>query len=145
MPWTRRHCRRCRWLTATASSSSRATNNGRSVLLDDDLAVHPRMRRADVIIVARLVEGDRLRLAFRQRAGVPIALLKRRRRVGEIADIGEGYRGPCLDPGTAGPIGIFDVVVADLDRVDAVRDRPRWPGDALRRGRRPQRTQLPLQ
>ena len=49
-------------------------------LLDDHLPVHPRVRRADVIVVARLVEGDRLRLPLLQYAGVPVALFESSRR-----------------------------------------------------------------
>src|SRR6516162_10376891 len=98
MRWTRRHCHRCKCRTTTALSSSRAPNNRRSELLDDDLAVHPRMRRADVIIVTRLSEGNGLRLALLQYAGVPIALPVGGCGVRDVADIGEGYGGPRFDP-----------------------------------------------
>jgi len=64
MLWTRRHCLRCRCQTETVLSSSRAPNSGLSVLLDDHLSVHPRVRRADVIVAARLIKSDRLRLAL---------------------------------------------------------------------------------
>src|SRR5215472_17928481 len=92
-------------------------------LLDDDLPIHPRMRGADVIIGAGLREGDRLRLALLQCAGIPVALLKRGCRVLDVTDIGEGDRGPSLNPSAGRAIRILDVVVADLDRIDAVRDR----------------------
>src|SRR6267378_1985528 len=97
------------------------------------------MRRADVVEAAGLREGEGLRLTLLQYAGVPAALLECRRRVRGITDIGEGHRGPCLDPGAARPIGVLDVVVADLDRVDPGRYRPGRPGKALRHRRRPQR------
>src|SRR5438309_5729911 len=63
----------------------------------------------------------------------------------DIADIGEGHRGSGLYTRTARPKRIFDIVIADLDLVDPVRDWPCGSGDFLRSGRRPQRTQLPFQ
>src|ERR1700740_2144539 len=94
-------------------------------LLDDDLPLPPRMRDADGIIGSGFREGDRLRLALLQRPGIPVALLKRGCRVLDVTDIGEGDHGPGLNPSTGGAIRILDVVVADLDRIAPVRDRPR--------------------
>src|ERR1700719_517083 len=75
------------------------------------------MRCTYVVVGAGLREGDGLRLPLLQCAGIPFALFERRCRVLDITDIGEGHRGSRLYPGAAGPIGVFDVVVADLDRV----------------------------
>ena len=57
---------------------------GEIYLLDDDLALHPRVRRAGVIIGARLREGDGLRLALVQYASVPFPLFANSRRVLDI-------------------------------------------------------------
>src|SRR5882724_5197171 len=97
-------------------------------LLDDNLPVHPRVWCTDVVLDTRLVEGDGLCLARGQNSGIPtpdLAVFKRRRRVRRVADIGEGHRGPRLDSGASRKVGILDVVVADLDRVDALSD---WSG-----------------
>src|SRR5271166_929235 len=113
--------------------------------LHDDLPVHPGMRRTDVVVDPRLHEADSLRLAFGQSAGGPLALLERRGIVRQIADIGEGHRGPGLDPRACRPVGVFHVVVADFDRVGRGRDRSDRPSNVRRRRRSPQRTQLPFQ
>src|SRR6516225_2480625 len=108
-----------------------------SSLLDDDLAVHPRVRRADVEVVARLGEGDGLRLALLQYAGVPIAFPVGGRGVRDVADIGEGYGGPRFDPSPSREIRIFDVVGADIDLVGIGDDRSGRAGNLGRRRRRP--------
>src|SRR5438876_9634800 len=113
--------------------------------LHDDLPVHPRMRRADVVVDPRLGEGDGLRQARRNDTGVPVALLPRRRAVRQVAHVREVQRAPRLDPYAARHEAVLHVVAAHLDRVDAGRDRPDGPGDGRRRGRRPQRPDLPLQ
>src|SRR5262249_43283419 len=77
--------------------------------------------------------------------GIPFALLEARWGVRDITDIGERHGGPRLDPGAGRPISILDVVVAYLDRVGPVRDRPRRAGYALRHWRRPQWAQLTLE
>src|SRR5712691_5671846 len=114
-------------------------------LLHNDLPVLPRMRQADVVVVARLRKCDGRRAALHQHAGVPLASLHRRRRVREIADVGEGHRGPRLDANASRREAVFDVARPDLDRVDARDDRSGGPGDGLGWRRRPQRTQLSLQ
>src|SRR3984957_749925 len=43
--------------------------------LDDHLTVHPWMRRADVVVNARLIEFDRLRFALGDRTCAPTALV----------------------------------------------------------------------
>src|ERR1700730_6940423 len=106
------------------------------------------MGLTDVVEAAGLREGDGLRLPFLQYTGIPFpyfALFKRCRRVRDIADVCEGHRCPRLDPSAARKIAILDIVIADLDRVDAGRDWSRRPGNAQWRGRRPQWTQLSLQ
>src|ERR1700757_2484006 len=62
-----------------------------------------------------------------------------------IAGIGEGNGGPSLDSGAPRKITIFDVVVADFDRVLAIGDGSSRSGDCRRRGRGPQRVHLPLE
>jgi hypothetical protein len=84
------------------------------------------VRCADVEVCPRLGEGDGLRFPLIERAGIPIAdfaLVERGRRVWNVSDIGEGHGCPGLDPSAGRPIGILDIVVADLDLVDPVRDR----------------------
>src|SRR6516165_6032034 len=112
-------------------------------LFDDDLPVHPRMRRADVVVAAGLGEGDGLRLALLQHAGIPVALLKRRRRVLDVTDIGEGDCGAGLHPNAGRSVGILDIVRTDIDRVDPLGDRSGRPGQGLWRRWRPQRANLP--
>src|SRR6266850_1459265 len=117
----------------------------RTRLFHDDLPVHPGMRRADIVVVPRLREGDGLRLAVRNHTGIPVALLPRRRPMRKVADVREVQRAARLDTDAAGHEAVLHVVAAHLDRVDAGRDRPDGPGDGRRRGRRPQRPDLPLQ
>src|SRR5271157_1381052 len=131
-----------RLATATGNSVVRIpTIFGRSSsLLDNDLPVHPRVRRADVEVRAGLFEGDRLRFALVQNAGIPVAdlaFIERRGRVRNVADIGEGQRRARLDPSTGRPIGIFDIVVADLDVVHPLGDRAAGSSNGRRRWRRP--------
>src|SRR5205814_1671007 len=90
--------------------------------LHDDLPVHPRMRRADVVVDARLREGDGLRLARRNDTGIPVALLPRRRAVRQVADVREVQRAPRLDPDAARHVAVFHVVATHLDRIDTGRD-----------------------
>src|SRR5207249_4554465 len=66
-------------------------------LFHNDLAVLPGVGQTDVVVVARLREGDGLRLAFDQHARVELAPIHRGRRVWEIADVGEGYGRARLD------------------------------------------------
>src|SRR6267143_1809771 len=117
----------------------------RTRLFHDDLPVHPGMRCADVVVVPRLREGDGLRLAVRNHTGIPVALLPRRRPVRQVADVREVQRAAHLDPDAGRHVAELHVVAAHLDGVDAGRDRPDGPGDGRRRGRRPQRPDLPLQ
>src|SRR5262245_28568745 len=58
---------------ATAMAASRLLRE--PSVLDDDLAIHPRVRRADVVVDARLREGDAAGRARDEHAGVPVALL----------------------------------------------------------------------
>src|SRR5580693_6610217 len=116
----------CKFLSHGARGCTRSRVAGRSLslagpdpgsLLDNDLPVHPRVRRADVEVGAGLFEGDRLRFALGQSAGIPVAdlaFVERRRRVRKVADIGEGQRRARLDPNTGRPIGIFRIVVGDF-------------------------------
>src|SRR5215472_8555686 len=90
---------------------------------DDDLPVHPRMRCADVKVVARLIEGDLLRLARVQDSSVPasdFAAFERSRSVRCVAGIAEGQRRARLDLGTTREKDIFHIVGADLDLVDVI-------------------------
>src|ERR1700730_7526294 len=117
-------------------------------LLDNDLPVHPRVWRADVIVVAWFVEGYRLRLARVQHPGIPTAdpaVFKGGCGVRRVADILKSHRGPCFHAGAPRSIGIFDVEVADFDGVDTLGNRSGRTGDGQRWGRGPQRVQLPLQ
>src|SRR6202040_3749684 len=107
-------------------------------LLDYDLPIHPRVRCADVEVCPRFGEGDGLRFPLIEWAGIPIAdfaLVERGRRVRNVPDIGEGHRCPGLDPSAGRPIGILDIVVANLDLVDPVRDRAAGPSSDRRRER----------
>ena len=142
-------------LAASSRSSARRRTAARqiphliAVLLDYDLTVHPRVRRADVIVVAGLVESDLLRLAGRQRPGVPVPdlpVVKRCRRMRRVARIGEGHSRPRLDAVALRKVTKLDIVVADFDRVDILGNRSAGRSrDRRRRWRRPQRVQLPLQ
>src|SRR5262245_21772570 len=114
-------------------------------LLHNDLAVLPGMGQTDVVEVAGLREGDGLRLALEQDSRVPLASLHRRRRVRQIADVGEGHGGPGLDADARGREAVFHVVGACSDRVGSDDDRSGRPGNGLRRRRRPQRAELTLQ
>src|SRR5215831_7918874 len=90
---------------------------------DDDLPVHPWMRCADVKVVARLIEGDLLRLARVQDSSVPasdFAAFERSRSVRRVAGIGEGQRRARFDLGTTREKDIFHIVGADLDLVDVI-------------------------
>src|SRR6266545_7686100 len=55
--------------------------------LHDDLPIHPRMRRTNVVVDTRLAEGDGLRAAFGQIARIPLALFHRRGRVVQVTDV----------------------------------------------------------
>src|SRR5438132_11521872 len=123
----------------------RAAPGTRRRSLHDDLPVHPRMRRADVVVDPRLGEGDGLRQARRSDPGIPLARLPRRGAVRQVAHVREVQRAPRRDPYAARHEAVLHVVAAHLDRVDAGSDRPDGPGDGRRRGRRPQRPDLPLQ
>lgn len=114
-------------------------------LLDDNLPVHPRVRRTDVIVAARLREGDGLRLALLQYAGIPFGRFLLRCGVGDIADIREGYACSRLDPRAPRPIPVLLVAVADLYYVGPLRDRSGRASNVRGRGRRPQWTQLSFQ
>src|SRR5262249_6145672 len=98
-------------------------------LLHNDLAVLPGMGQTDVVEVAGLGEGDRLRLALDQDTRVPLAALHRRRRVRQIADVSEGHGGPGLDPDARGGEAVLHVVRARPDRVGARDNRSGRPGD----------------
>src|SRR2546426_1137071 len=128
-----------------AMGTTRAPSVTPTGLLHDDLPVHPGMRRADVVVVPRLREGDGLRLAVRKHTGIPVALLPRRRPVRQVADVREVQRAARLDPDAGRHEAVLHVVAAHLDRVDAGRDRPDGPGDGRRWRRRPQRPELSLQ
>src|SRR5690349_14401352 len=79
-----------------ATSAARITRTARS--LDDDLPVHPRVRRTDVVVDAGLRERDRFRLALGQHARIPVATtLPRRRAVRQVADIREIQRAALRD------------------------------------------------
>src|SRR5258708_39166385 len=67
-------------------------------LLHDHLPIHPRMRRADVVVDARLAERDGLRLAFGEPAGRPLTDRHCGRIVRNVADIAERHGGAGLDP-----------------------------------------------
>src|SRR5882724_13063241 len=84
--------------------------------LYDDLPIHPRVRFTDVVVVARLIEGEGLRLAGADVARIPVEFL-RRGRVRGGTDVGPGHRRPRLDPDAARPEPIFHVVFSDLDLV----------------------------
>src|SRR5262249_61895806 len=62
---------------ATASEATAATSAPRITrtarLLDDDLPVHPGVRRTDVVVDAGLRERDRFPLALGKDAGIPVA------------------------------------------------------------------------
>src|SRR6516225_3572605 len=83
------------------------TAAGSRSLFNDDLAVHPRVGRADEIVAARLGERDRLRLALLQHASIPLGLLQLRCSVRDIANIGEGHGGAGFDLCTAWEIAVF--------------------------------------
>src|SRR5882724_8037322 len=117
----------------------------RTRLLHDDLAVHPGVRRTDVVVVSWLRESDGLRQARRNDTGIPVARLPRGRAVRQVTNVREVQRAAGLDTDAAGHEAVLHVVAAHLDRVDAGRDRPDGPGDGRRRGRRPQRPDLSLQ
>src|SRR5258708_4796334 len=138
--WRRTHKARTRPMR-----TPRARPIMRTRLFHDDLPVHPRMRCADIVVDARLREGDGLRLARRNDTGIPVALLPRRRAVRQVADVREVQRAAHLDPYAARHEAVFHVVAAHLDRIHAGEDRPDGPGDGRRRGRRPQRPELSLQ
>src|SRR5262245_30994844 len=114
-------------------------------LLHNDLAVLPGMRETDVVEVAGLRERDCLRLALEQDTSVPLAAVHRRRRVRQIADVGEGHGAAGLDSDTRRREAVLHVVRARLDRIAPRDDRPGRPGDGLRGRRRPQRAELPFQ
>src|SRR5207253_2070255 len=112
-------------------------------LFHDDLAVLPGMGQTDVEVVAGLGEGDRLRAAFDEHPRVPLTTFHRRRRVWKIADIGESHGGARLDPNARWPEAVLHVVGAHPDRVASRDDGPGGSRDGLRRGRPPQRAELP--
>src|ERR1700730_756311 len=114
--------------------------SGRS--LDDHLPIHPRMRRADVVVDARLIELDGFRLALGQRARAPAVLLQRARVVRNVADIAEAHRRAALDPGAGRRKAVLGIMGADLELIGAHGDRPGRAGNRLRRRRRPQRAEL---
>src|ERR1700730_16791882 len=103
---------------------------------------------AYVVVDARLLECDLVRLTLGQGAGVPVAyfaLVERRSGVWDIPNIGESHGRPRLDAGAGRPIAVFHIVVGDFNAVDPLGDRSARPGNRRRRWRRPQRAQLSLQ
>src|SRR5262245_32316922 len=98
------------------------------------------MRCADVEVITGLREGERLRLALLQYAGIPFADLRPLERgsgMRGITDIGEGQRRAGLDLGASREKDIFHIVGADLDLVDVISERAGRSGNLLRRGWRP--------
>src|ERR1700751_3166432 len=98
------------------------------------------MRRTDVIVGARLVESDCLRLARIQHAGVPgpeLTVLNGGRSMRRVAGVSEGHCRSSLDSSTARKIAILDVIGANFDG-SLVGNRSRRSGDRRRRRWRPQ-------
>src|SRR5580700_2472157 len=100
------------------------------------------MRRADVVIDARLIELDGFRLALGYRARAPAILLQCARIVRYVADIAEAHRRAALDPGAGRSKTVLGIVGADLDLIGAHGARPGRAGNRLRCGPRPQRAEL---
>src|SRR2546426_9635584 len=149
--WAAGRSRQAKQTARSPSATTPAMRDGRRrarparSLLHNDLAVLPGGWQTDIEVVTRLIEGDGLRAAFDQHPGVPLAPFHRRRRVWQIADVGEGHGGARLDPNARRPEAVLHVVGAHPDRVGVRDDRSRGPGDRLGWGRWPQRTQLSLQ
>src|SRR3989454_9637980 len=149
--WAAGRSRQAKQTARSPSATTPAMRDGRRrarparSLLHNDLAVLPGGWQTDIEVVTRLIEGDGLRAAFDQHPGVPLAPFHRRRRVWQIADVGEGHGGARLDPNARRPEAVLHVVGAHPDRVGVRDDRSRGPGDGLRKRRRPQRPHLSLQ
>src|SRR5215813_1938857 len=114
------------------------TSHHDRALLHNNLPIHPGMWRTDIVIGPRLRKGDGLRAAAGQITGIPRARFHRRGCMIEVADVREGQRGPRLDPNTGRPVGVFHIVVPDLDGVHPFSDGARGPSNGWRWGGRPQ-------
>src|ERR1700761_6860362 len=139
-------------LTPNRNAFSRETRKGVLVAfslggpsLDNHLPVHPRMRCADVVIDAWLVERDGFRLALGQRTRGPAVLLQCARVVRNVADVGEAHGGAALDPRASGRKAVLGIIGPVLDPIGARRDWTDWSGNRLWRRRRPQWAELPLE
>ena len=96
----------CRHATPKAEISTNKSSARRCIavppifkLLYDYLTVHPRVRRANVVIAAGLVEGDGLGLARAQRPRIPVpnfAVVKGSRGMRRVAGIREGTAVPAF-------------------------------------------------
>src|SRR3954469_17256820 len=98
------------------------------------------MGGADVEISAGFLESDLFRLALVQSTRVPIAdlaFVESSGGVRDVADIGEGDGGSRLDPSAGRPVGVLNVIVTDLNLIDAVGECASRPGDGLRGWWRP--------
>src|SRR6202158_5609008 len=96
----------------------------RGDLLHDHLPIHPRMRRADVVVDAGLADRDVFLLALREPAGAPLADWQCGRIVRDVADIAERHGGAGFDPRPRRREGVLGIAAADLDRISADCDRP---------------------
>jgi hypothetical protein len=136
MTWTRRSCFCPTWGSGSNGTESSIRKFDSAPVrawsrLDNHLAVHPRMRRADEVVGARFVERDGFRLALGQHAGVPSRRLRGGRScsrgVPDVTHVGELDFGTPLHPQAGRSERVFVVIIADPHFIGAVDDGPPRP------------------